>query len=165
MSDTDTQTDAPAEVENPTGDADDTAQEADRDDDSDDWRSNFDADKAAERIRKLQSEAKNLRARAKDAETKAAGVDERDKRIQSLESDLLRERVGRRLNLPDELVDRLRGGTEDELLADAEKLVGLIGARPASRKPAEQLRGGLDPEREPEEDPKEAVRRIRARGY
>lgn len=119
---------------------------------SEDWRSNFDADKAADRIRKLQSEAKNLRERAKQAEKKAEGVDEKDQRITALEADLLRERVGRRLNLPDELVDRLRGNTEDEILADAEKLVSIVGKPSSSSKPTEVLRGGGDPTEEPAPD-------------
>ena len=120
---------------------------------SEDWRSNFDADKAADRIRKLQSEAKNLRERAKAAEQKAAGVDEKDQRITSLQAELLRERVGRRLGLPDELVDRLRGTSEDEILADAEKLVAIVGKpAPGGGKPSERLRGGGEPDTEPEPD-------------
>lgn len=169
MSDLDTIT-----TESDATEAEETAQEpqdspqegGDNNDGPEDWRKDFDPDKAAERIRKLQSEAKNLRHRAKTAEEKAAGADEKDKRITELQSQLMRERVGRRLGLPDELVDRLRGDDEDAVLADAEKLVGLLG-KPASttRKPAEQLRGGLDPEKEPEEDPREVARRIRSRGF
>jgi hypothetical protein len=168
MSDTDTATAEAAteQAEETPEEPQDAPQEGEQaSDDTEDWRKDFDPDKAAERIRKLQSEAKNLRTRAKTAEEKAAGADEKDKRITSLQSELLRERVGRRLALPDELVDRLRGDTEDELLADAEKLVGLLGKPASGRKPAEQLRGGLDPEKEPEEDPREVARRIRARGY
>lgn len=169
MSDVDTATaEVPetTEAEEVSAESQDAPQEdADKSDEVDDWRKDFDPEKAAERIRKLQSEAKNLRTRAKAAEEKAAGTDEKDKRISALEKDLLRERVGRRLSLPDELVDRLRGDTEDELLADAEKLVGLLGKPASGRKPAENLRGGLTPEREPEEDPREVARRIKSRGY
>lgn len=150
MSDTDTQVEESTETE----ESQETSQEG-ADNDAEDWRSNFDADKAADRIRKLQSEAKNLRERAKTAEAKAAGVDEKDKRISSLEGDLLRERVGRRLGLPDELVDRLRGGTEEDVLADAEKLVAIVGksASPGSgTKPKERLRGGGEPDKEPDPD-------------
>lgn len=120
---------------------------------SEDWRSNFDAEKAAARITKLQSEAKNLRERAKTAEQKAAGVDEKDQQITSLQAELLRERVGRRLGLPDELVDRLRGGSEDEILADAEKLVAIVGrSKPTTTRPTETLRGGGEPDTEPAPD-------------
>lgn len=170
MSDTDTATaEAPAEetVDEPQETQPDESQEGSEDAaEVDDWRKDFNPDKAAERIRKLQSEAKNLRTRAKTAEEKAAGSDKKDQQIQTLQGQLLRERVGRRLGLPDELVDRLRGDDEDSVLADAEKLVGLLGKPPTTtRKPAEQLRGGLDPEKEPEEDPKEVARRVRARGF
>lgn len=168
MSDQDTAT-----TEAPTNEAEDTPTEAQdapqeggqQEPEVEDWRKDFDPEKAAERIRKLQSEAKNLRTRAKSAEEKAAGADEKDKRISSLERDLLRERVGRRLSLPDELVDRLRGDNEDELLADAEKLVGLLGKPASGRKPAENLRSGMAPEKEPEEDPREVARRIKSRGF
>lgn len=139
----------PTEELNPA-DTDTDAPEAEEK--SEDWRENFDATKAAEKIRKLQSESKNLRTRAKQAEDKAAGVEEKDSRISTLEAELLRERVARKLSLPDELVDRLRGDDEDSMLADAEKLVELLAPRrPSSQRPVEKLRGGGDPDREPEE--------------
>lgn len=148
MSDTDTAT-----VDTTTDESQQEPQEGSEDTGSEDWRKDFDADKAADRIRKYQSENKNLRERAKAAEAKAAGVDEKDQRITSLESELLRERVGRRLNLPDELVDRLRGNTEEDILADAEKLVAIVG-KPAGggTKPTERLRGGGEPDTDPEPD-------------
>lgn len=169
MSETDTiptDSEAPEAEEAPTEPQESPQEGDDETSGPEDWRKDFDPDKAAERIRKLQSEAKNLRTRAKTAEEKAAGAGEKDEQIKTLTGQLLRERVGRRLGLPDELVDRLRGDDEDAVLADAEKLVGLLGKPAATtRKPAENLRGGLDPEREPEEDPREVARRIRARGF
>lgn len=103
---------------------------------ADDWRKGFDPDKAMERIKKLQSENKNLRTRAKSAEEKADGAEEKDSRIASLEKELLRERVARKLNLPDALIDRLRGDTEDDLLDDAQKLIGLVsGGKPKPANP------------------------------
>ena len=134
------------------------------DETEEDWRSNFDADKAAARIRKLQSEAKNLRERAKTAEQKAAGVDERDQKITALEAKTLRLEVGFELGLPKELVNRIQGNTRDELIADAQALVELIGTPkvPAPRRPVEALRGGGQPEREPEETD---VRKLGARMF
>lgn len=112
----------------------------------------FDADKALEKIRKLNSEAAGLRKRAKDAEEKAAGADEKDKRVTALEAEVRRVRIGAKHGLPEELIDRLRGDTEEEILADAEKLLALVSRKaPPSGKPAEQLRGGSDPTREVEE--------------
>lgn len=149
MSTTDTEA---AETADTAEESPETPQEG-ADEGTEDWRSNFDADKAAERIRKIQSENKNLRERAKSAEEKAKGVDEKDQRITALQAELLRERVGRRLNLPDELVDRLRGDNEEEILADAEKLVAIVSKpTPGGGKPTERLRGGGEPDTEPEPD-------------
>lgn len=148
MSDTDTAT-----VDETTDETQTEPQEGADDSGSEDWRKDFDADKAADRIRKYQSENKNLRERAKAAEAKAAGVDEKDSTISKLQGELLRERVGRRLNLPDELVDRLRGDNEEDILADAEKLVAIVGkSSGGSTRPTERLRGGGEPDSEPEPD-------------
>ena len=127
MSEQDT-TEATQDVTEDTTDAETTdAPEADEDAEPD-WRKNFDPDKAAARITKLQSEAKNLRDRAKTAEQKAAGVDEKDTRITGLEAQVLRYEVAFDLGLPRELADRLKGNTKDEMLADAEALRGGGGA-------------------------------------
>ena len=152
MSEQDTQPEETQDVTEDTTDADATdAPEAD-DDDADDWRKDFDADKAAGRIRKLQSEAKNLRERAKAAEQKIGDVDTLTKDNGTLSSENLRLRVGYKLGLPMALAERLRGSTEEELIADADELVKIAGGRQApTRKPAEALRGGGNPEREPEE--------------
>lgn len=123
-----TATEAPAEaVETPTADE-------------------FDASRALDKIRKANAEAKALRERAKVAEDKATSLEDVAKRVPDLEAQLVRERVARRLSLPDELVDRLRGATEDEVMADAEKLVALVAPkqRPAAAaaRPVESLQPG-----------------------
>lgn len=104
----------------------------------------FDSEKALAKIRKANAEAQALRARAKEAETKAATAEALAARVPELEATLVRERVARRLGLPDELVDRLRGATEAEVLADAESLVKLVTpkAPPKSAKPVESLQTG-----------------------
>ena len=165
MSDTTTDA-APIEdaTEDETIEATTDAPEADEGQ-ADDWRSNFDAGKAEARIRKLQSEAKNLRERAKAAEQKAAGADEKDQKISALEAKSLRYEVGFELGLPRELVNRLQGGTREELIEDARALVELMGPTKAStttRKPVEALRGGGEPDRQPEETD---VRKIGARMF
>jgi len=113
----------------------------------------WDPERAKAKIRKVNSENKALRERATAAEKKAEGVDEKDRRITDLGSENLRLRVGYELGLPIDMVDRLRGETKEELVADAEKLVELIAPtkRPTTRKPSEALRGGTQPEQEPEE--------------
>lgn len=151
-------------TEEPTTDVEESdAPEADEDE-TPDWRKNFDPDKAAARINKLQSEAKNLRERAKQAEQKAKGADDKDNRISTLEAENLRLAVGYELGLPLELASRLRGANKDELVEDARALVELVGTpkAPTQRKPVEALRGGGQPEKEPEETD---VRKIGARMF
>lgn len=117
-----------------------------------DWRKDFDADKAAARIAKVQSENKNLRERLKAAEPKAKSADDNQQKISALEAKNLRYEVAFDLGLPKELAMRLQGETKDEMVADAEALVKLVGGRaPATRRPIESLRGGGAPEQEPEE--------------
>lgn len=113
----------------------------------------FDLERALAKIRKQNSEAENLRKRAKEAEEKAAGSDEKDSRIKALEAENLRIRVGAKHGLPEELIERLRGETEEEILADAEKLLAFVAPtrRPPTDKPTERLRGGTAPTAEPEE--------------
>lgn len=112
----------------------------------------FDLERALAKIRKQNSEAENLRKRAKEAEDKAASIDEKDTRIKALEAENLRIRVGAKHGLPEELIERLRGETEEEILADAEKLLAFVTPRrPPTDKPTERLRGGTAPTAEPEE--------------
>lgn len=160
MSEQNTEPEATEQVTEDTTDAEESndAQEAD-DDSADDWRKNFDPDKAATRIAKIQSENKNLRERAKAAEEKAKGADEKDTRISALEAENLRLTVGYELGLPHELAGRLQGATRDELIADAEALVRLVGTPKAAvtRKPVEALRGGARPDAPPEETDLEKI--------
>lgn len=113
----------------------------------------WDPERAKAKIRKVNSENKTLRERAAAAEKKAEGVDEKERQITDLGSENLRLRVGYELGLPIDMVDRLRGDTKEDLVADAEKLVELIAPtkRPSTRKPAEALRGGTQPDQEPDE--------------
>ncbi|HEY9247676.1 MAG TPA: hypothetical protein VIO38_01015, partial [Rariglobus sp.] len=115
----------------------------------------FDQAKALDKIKKLNSEAANLRKRAKEAEEKATGADEATKRLPTLEAENLRLKVGIKHGLPEAIIDRLKGSTEEELLADAETLLefftpGKSGA-PPSQRPKEDLRGGTDPTQTPVE--------------
>jgi hypothetical protein len=123
------------------------------DDSKDDWRNDFDPEKAREKIRKQNSELKGLRNRAKEAEEKAKGADEKDQQISAQEATILRYEVAFDLGLPKELASRLRGNDREEMLKDAEALLELVstGKRPPTKRPAENLRGGGEPEREPEE--------------
>lgn len=108
--------------------------------------SGFDAEKAREKIRKVNSEARQLRERVKAAEEKAKGSEEKDTRLTALEAENLRLRVGVKHGLPEALIKRLSGGTEEEILQDAEELMELFGSKkPPTNRPKESLRGGIDP--------------------
>lgn len=122
----------------------------------------FDATKALDKIRKLNSENKNLRDAKKAAEEKAAGSDEKDKRVLALEAEVRRVRIGAKHGLPEELIDRLRGDTEEEILADAETLLALVSRKaPPSDRPVANLRGGGGATQEPEEtDPDKIAERM-----
>lgn len=112
----------------------------------------WDPERARRKIAKLNSENKNLRERATKA-PKPEDVTAKDNQIGTLSAENLRLRVGYELGLPANLVDRLKGTTREELVADAETLLELVAPakRPGTRKPTEALRGGLEPDTEPEE--------------
>ncbi len=141
---------------------DEPTQEDGADAEDDEPSEKFDPDRALEKIRKLNSENKNLREAKKAAEEKAAGSDEKDTRIKALEAENLRIRIGAKHGLPDELIDRLKGDTEDDILADAEKLLAVMaGKKPPTQRPKERPRGGTEPDEEPEEtDPRKLAAKI-----
>lgn len=115
-------------------------QEADGDDDGnesqEDEPESFDKERALRKIQKLNSESRNLRERAQEAEKKAEGADELTKTNESQASEILRLRVALKHGLPEKLVGRLTGSTEEELLADAEELMTLfVTKEPPSQAP------------------------------
>lgn len=122
----------------------------------------FDANRALAKIRKLNSENRNLRAREKAATAKAAAAEDSEKKVGALEAENLRLRVGTRHGLPEALIDRLQGETEEEILADAEKLLALISPKSGpSNRPKPRLSGGGAPHVEPEElDPRKLAEMI-----
>lgn len=116
---------------------------------------------ARREIEKARKEARNLRARLKEAEPLAKRATEledaakseqqklaeraeqAERRVAELELQTVRERVARAHGLAD-WADRLRGDTEDEITADAEALAARVGAR-APGVPAERLQSGTVP--------------------
>lgn len=121
----------------------------------------FDADKAREKIRKINSENRNLRKRAADAEEKAQAADDKDKTISAQEAEIMRLRVAVKHGLPEQLVKRLTGTTEEEILQDAEELMELFGSRkPPTQRPKESLRSPGDPAGSAEVDVEKVVQRV-----
>ena len=116
--------------------AQETAEQEDGDESQEDESTPFDSDRALRKIQKLNSENKNLRTRAQEAEEKASGSEELTKTNEQQASEILRLRVALKHGLPEALVGRLNGSSEEELLADAEELMGLFVAKePPSQKP------------------------------
>jgi hypothetical protein len=150
MSDQDTTQDTEAvdeaTEEQQSTDAD--TQESQEDDREEAW----DPERAKRKIGKVNSENKALRERATKAEKKAESVDDLQKQTQTLGSENLRLRVGYELGLPMSLALRLQGETREQMLEDAQQLVELVApAKRPTQKPTEALRGGLQPDKEPEE--------------
>lgn len=144
-------------AEDPTPEVDPEAPTTDPAEDptepGDDPGAGFDPDKAREKIRKLNSEASGLRKRTKEAEEKAKNAEGSGERVSALEAENMRLKVAVKLSgqLPEDLIDRLRGNTVEELLEDAEKLLGHFEQRkPPTNQPREKLRGGGDPTLEPQ---------------
>ena len=110
-------------------------------------------DRAKRKIAKVNSENKALRERATTAEKKAATVDDLTKENGGLKATVLQLEVGYELGLPLAIAKRLQGSNREEMLADAEALVELVAPtkRPTTKRPTEALRGGLEPDQEPEE--------------
>ena len=100
----------------------------------------FDAAKALAKIKRINSENANLRAAKKAAEEKAAKAEADSARVTALEAENLRWRTGTKLGLPADLIDRLRGDTEEEITADAESLLKFVAGRvPPSNQPRERI--------------------------
>ena len=84
-------------------------------------------------LRKARDQAAKYRQRTHEAEKKAEGA---SKETEAQASEILRLRVALKHGLPEALVGRLNGSTEEELLADAEDLMGLFVAKePPSQSP------------------------------
>ena len=119
------------ETESPDAPTEDSEDEYD-DEDSGEW----DRERALSKIRKTNAENKRLRERSKKAEEESKKLPDLEARNRELESRLLRMEVAAELGIPKSIADRLNGGTREEVLADAEELLALIGpAAPKQRKP------------------------------
>jgi len=134
--------DQPQDTETPPEGDDEPSGDTPKDDEP------FDADRAREKISKANSEAAALRKRTKAAEQKAQENADKGERVTALEAENLRLRVGLKHGLPDTLIERLKGDTEEALLEDAEKLLALFTpdkGKPPTQQPRQRLRGGGDP--------------------
>lgn len=74
-------------------------------------------------------------AQKSEAEKTAERAETAERERDEARAELLRTRVAARIGLPDELVDRLRGDTEEALEEDAKSLMAAMGATPGKKKP------------------------------
>lgn len=123
------------------------AQGADGDTDDDDgFEGDFDAKRARRTIDRLRRERNSARDAAKNAKN--------DPETTKLQAENLRLRVAMKVGLDDDLADRLKGTTEDELLEDAQKLLDRFypadDKKLPTRQPKPVLRGGSKPDEEPD---------------
>ena len=112
------------------------------------------AENAAKRVenRNLQTANDELQGKLKDAKTPEefqAAISEYTSKVDEAKTEALRERVARQHGLPDPLADRLRGTTEEELVADAVALQSLVGPAAPAPTPRNAPSGGLKPADKP----------------
>ncbi|AKY03319.1 head scaffolding protein [Streptomyces phage Aaronocolus] len=145
--------------EKPEGETPETKQE----DDLPEW--------AKKELTKTRGEAANYRVKLREAEgalKNAKTVEEFEaaraefsNKIAELETALMKEKVARKYELPDELAARLQGADEASLEADAKALQKFV--TPAV---PESLGGGLTPDDgEDDFDPVKAAQAARRKGY
>lgn len=116
--------------------------------------------------RALQTTIDELREQLGNAKTQEEfdqAIADYDRKVQAATLEATRERVGRTYGLPDQLVSRLTGDTEEELIADAQALQGVLGNRPPAP-PKNPPSGGLNPKEERFDAKATAARLQRRRG-
>ena len=164
MSDQDTSTTEPEGTQDaPEGDEPTTQQNADP---KPPWGSDdeFDPNKAWKLIQNLRSDLEKAKpavqrvkeledATKSEAQRLAEARDAEKSRADKVEGELMRLRVGLAKGLTEAQAKRLVGSTKAELEADADDLLATFGgSRPGNSRPTERLRGGGDPNEEPEPD-------------
>lgn len=124
----------------------------------------FNREKTLEKIRKLNSEAKNLRESKKQAEAKAAENGDKAKRTEALEAVNARYETLAENDLPLKLAKFITATSPEEILTQAEELLSLGETKkaPPTNQPKTKLRGGGDPTQEPDglDDPDKFAERM-----
>lgn len=116
----------------------------------------FDPERARRTIDKLRDEVKDLKKQ------KEAPADDPEKGALSVEN--LQLKVALETGLTAKQATRLRGSTREEMLEDAADLFETFSPRreePKSQQPRPRLKGGSQPEVEPEVSPKDIAARLR----
>lgn len=149
-------------VDDPKDDPKPTDKSDPKDDLGDPGKKALDAERKARAA--AEKRAKELDARVKEFEDKdkteaqkaADAKAAADKRAEDAEARALRLEIAFEKGLTPKQAKRLTGSTREELEADADELLEVFKPsddpkRPPSTRPRERLRGGADPDEEPEE--------------
>lgn len=161
----------PESVETPSTDPDSTETPPSEQTEEERQKAEMDAlpEWARKALTKANGEAANYRTRLREAEQRLssaktpeefeAATQELAQKNAELERNLLTTKVATKYDLPDDLAERLRGNTPEELEADAKRLASLLGP-----KEPERLSGGLSPDDGPAEETDPRKLRQRGRG-
>lgn len=148
------ETEANVETQEVEAAADSTETELQEIDPKDRW----DPDRALTKIKKLNAEVAKAKQRITATEAEKSTTAER---ATALEAENMRLRVAVKHGIPESLVKRLTGTTEEEILQDAEELMELFGSKtPPTQRPKEKLRSPGDPGGHADVDVEKVVQRV-----
>ncbi|MCS4277723.1 hypothetical protein M2390_002932 [Mycetocola sp. BIGb0189] len=123
-----------------------------------DFDGEFDPARARQTINRLRAEEKKLKQELADAKKPTPAAPDPALQLENLQLS-----VALQLGIPKDLALRLRGTTEEELIADADALIAQFERKPAA--PARVTRtgpkGGTTPSAEPEKSPRDIAAGIR----
>lgn len=131
-------------------------EEEQQEDDAKAFEGEYDPQRARKLIDKLRDENAALK---KQKEAPQADPETDKLRVENLQL-----RVALELGIPEKLASRLRGSTREELIEDAAELMDTVSPRreePKSQQPRPRLKGGSQPESEPEVSAKDIAAGIR----
>lgn len=118
------------------------------------FQGEYDPERARNLIDKLRKENNDLR-KQKDAPKS-------DPEKEALARENLQLKVAMELGIPEKLATRLQGATREELLEDAADLMDTVAPRkPKTNRPQPRLKGGSQPEEEPELSAKDIAAGLR----
>ena len=84
---------------------------------------------AAEKYKDFESFKTKAEKYDSDLGLKDTKIKELEDKVKKYESDSVKTKIARAAGLPDEMADRLRGTTEEEMKADAESLAKLVAKK------------------------------------
>jgi hypothetical protein len=149
------------EDEQGSDDADEQDSDGDEDSEDEGFDGEFDAKRARRTIDRLRRENKAAKAAAESA--KKGGPD-----VAAVQAENLRLKVALKTGLDDDLADRLKGSTEEELLEDAAKLLDRFypdenAKKLPTRQPKPRLKGGSRPDEEPDLSAEDIAKQVLGR--